>query len=127
MMTDKSAVKEITELAGSRAKCYALKVEHSDSKWKQMNIDVSNFASAETSYTRLIYGRMPGLITSLTKYISDALRSSVKDNISGVVSEEIKKDKGMKKAIAAKEIMCEDYKGCVIHRKATILQDEYDS
>jgi hypothetical protein len=78
-----------------------------------MNID---FASAETTYTRPMYseqsqqGNKPGLITSLTKYIGGMLRSFVKDARSDVVCEEIKKDKGVKKSIVAKEIMLEDYK-----------------
>jgi hypothetical protein len=79
-----------------------------------MNIDFNN---AESTYTRAAYseqspqGRnMPGLITSITKYIGGVLRSFVKDSRSSVVCEEVKKDKGIKKNIVAREIMLEDYK-----------------
>jgi hypothetical protein len=67
MMKDETAGVEINEFAGLRSKCYALRVERSE-----MNID---FANAESSYTRSPYGeqspqwRMPGLITSITKYV----------------------------------------------------------
>jgi hypothetical protein len=79
----------------------------------EMNIDFNN---AESSYTRSPYseqspqGRMPGLITSITKYIGGMLRSFVKDTRSSVVCEEVKKDKGVKKSVVAREIMLEDYK-----------------
>jgi hypothetical protein len=53
---------------------------------------------------------MPGIITCITKYIGGMLRSFVKDSRSSVVCEEVKKDKGVKKSVVAKEIMLEDYK-----------------
>jgi hypothetical protein len=42
--------------------------------------------------------------------IGGMLRSFVKDSRSSVVCEEVKKDKGIKKNIVAREIMLEDYK-----------------
>jgi hypothetical protein len=78
-----------------------------------MNIDFNN---AESSYTRSPYseqnpqGHMPGLITSIRKYIGGMLRSFVKDTRSSVVCEEVMKDKNVKTSIVAKEIMLEDYK-----------------
>jgi hypothetical protein len=107
MMKDEIADAEISEFAGLRSKCCVLKVERSE-----MNID---FANAKSSYTRSPYreqspqGRMPGLITSVTKYISGVLRSFVKDTRSNVVCEEVKKDKFVKKSVVAKEYMLEDY------------------
>jgi hypothetical protein len=99
---------EIDEFAGLRSKCYALSIERPD-----MKID---FKNAGSTYTRAAYSeqspqwRMPTLITSITKYIGGVLRSFVKDNRSSVVCEEVKKDKGIKKNIVAREIMLEDYK-----------------
>jgi hypothetical protein len=77
MMKDETAGAEIGEFAGLRAKCYALSIERPD-----MEIDFNN---AESTYTRATceqspQGRnMPGLITSITKYIGGVLRSFVKD------------------------------------------------
>jgi hypothetical protein len=109
MMKDETAGAEISEFAGLRSKCYALSIERPD-----MKIDFNN---AESTYTRASYseqspqGRnMPGLITSITKYIGGVLRSFVKDSRSSVVCEEVRKDKGIKKHIVAREIMLEDYK-----------------
>jgi hypothetical protein len=108
MMKDETAGAEISEFAGLRAKCYALSTERAD-----MNIDFNN---VESTYTRAsceqsLQGRnLPGLITSITKYIGGVLRSFVKDSRSSVVCEEVKKDKGIKKNIVAWEIMLEDYK-----------------
>jgi hypothetical protein len=89
VMKDETVGAEISEFAGLRSKCYALRVERSE-----MNID---FANAESPYTRSPYseqtlqGHMPGLIiiTSLTKYIRGMLRSFVKDTTSSVVCEEV--------------------------------------
>jgi hypothetical protein len=92
MMKDETAGAEISEFAGLSSKCYALRGERSE-----MNID---FVNAESSYTRSPYseqsleGRVPALITSITKYIGEMLRSFVKDTRSSVVCEEVKKDKG---------------------------------
>jgi hypothetical protein len=92
MMKGETAGAEISEFAGLRSECYALRVERAE-----MNI---NFANAESSYTGSPYseqslqGRMPALITSITKYIGGMLRSFVKDTRSSVVCEEVKKDKG---------------------------------
>jgi hypothetical protein len=100
MMKDETAGAEISEFAGLRAKCYALRVERTD-----MKVD---FTNAESSYTRSPYSeqspqwRMPALITSVTKYIGGMLRSFVKDTRSNVVCEEIKKAKGVKKGIVAR-------------------------
>jgi hypothetical protein len=108
MLKDETAGTEISEFAGLRSKCYAVRIQRTE-----MNIDFNN---AESSYTRSPYseqslqGRMPGLITSITKYIGGMLRSFVKDTRSSVVSDKVKKDKVMKKSVVAKEIMLEDYK-----------------
>jgi hypothetical protein len=106
MLKDETAGAEISEFAGLRAKCYALRVQRAGVK-----IDFT-----ESSYTRAPYneqspqGRMPVLITSVTKYIGGMLRSFVKDTRSSVVCEEIKKAKGFKKPVVAREIMLQDYK-----------------
>jgi hypothetical protein len=90
MLKDETAGAEISEFAGLRAKCYALRVQRAG-----MKVDFT-----ESSYTRAPYseqspqGRMPALITSVTKYIGGMLRSFVKDTRSSVVCEEIKKAKG---------------------------------
>jgi hypothetical protein len=82
MMKDETADAEIGGFAGLRSKCYALSIERPD-----MNTDFNN---AESTYTRAtceqsLQGRMPGLITSITKYIGGALRSFVKDSRNTVV------------------------------------------
>jgi hypothetical protein len=106
MMKDETAGAEISEFAGLRSKCCAFRVERSE-----MNID---FANPELSYTGSPYGeqspqgRMTGLITSKTKYIGGMLRSFVKVTRSSVVSEEVKKDKLVKKSAFPRKIMLED-------------------
>jgi hypothetical protein len=57
------------------------------------------------------------------------LRSFVKDSRSSVVCEEIKKAKGVKKNIVAKEIMLEDYKEVLFtgkpqYRKMNMIRSE---
>jgi hypothetical protein len=85
MMKHETAGAEISEFAGLRSKCYALRVERTETK-----IDFNN---AESSYTRSPYseqsrqGRVPALITSITKYIGGMLRSFVKYTRSSVVCE----------------------------------------
>jgi hypothetical protein len=127
MMKEETAVAEISEFAGLRSKCYAFRVERTE-----MNID---FANAESSYTRSPYseqspqGRMPAIITSITKYIDGMLRSFVKDTKSSVVCEEVKKDNGVKKSVVAKEIMLEDYKDVLFtgkpqYRKMNTIRSE---
>jgi hypothetical protein len=101
MMKDETAGAEISEFAGLRSKCFSLSIERGN-----MNIDFNN---AESTYTRAPFN-MPELMTSITKYISGMLRSFVKDSRSSVVCEEVKKDKGIKKNIVAREIMLEDYR-----------------
>jgi hypothetical protein len=57
------------------------------------------------------------------------LRSFLKDSRSTVVREEVKKDKGIKKNIVAKDLMLEDYKdvlftGIPQHRRMNMIRIE---
>jgi hypothetical protein len=72
---------------------------------------------------------MPRLITSVTKYNGGMLRSFVKDTRSSVVCEKIKKAKGVKNGIVAKEIMLQDYKEVLFtgkprYRKMRMIRSE---
>jgi hypothetical protein len=58
----------------------------------------------------ILQGREPELITRLAKSVGGILRSFVKDTRSGVVCKEIKKNRGVKKYIVAKDMMLESYK-----------------
>jgi hypothetical protein len=125
MLKDETAGAEIGEFAGLRAKCYALRVQRAG-----MKVDFT-----ESSYTRAPYneqspqGRMPALITSVTKYIGGMLRSFVKDTRSNVVCEEIRKAKGIKKSVVAREILLQDYKDVLFtgrpqYRKMNMIRSE---
>jgi hypothetical protein len=45
MMKDETAGTEITMFVGLRAKCCALRVEHSDKELKKLNTDASSFST----------------------------------------------------------------------------------
>jgi hypothetical protein len=75
---------------------------------------------------------MPGLITSITKYIGGMLKCFVKDSRSSVVCEEVKKDKGIKKNIVGREIMLEGYKdvlftGKLQFRRMNMIRSEFSN
>jgi hypothetical protein len=110
MMKDETTGTEISEFAGLQANCYAHRVVRKAEELKKLNIDDKTFTEP-LSYTKQAY-KHSTLITSITKTINSVSRSFVRDSGSGVVSEEIKKDKGVKKGVVAKGLMLEDFKRC---------------
>jgi hypothetical protein len=107
MMKDETAGAEIGEFAGQRSKCYALCIERPD-----MKIDFNN---AESTYTRAtceqsLQGRMPGQALLSTLVVCYEALSKIPESGSTVVCEEVKKDKGIKRNVIAKDLMLEDYK-----------------